>query len=360
MVSLGQGGVRSSVALPDRQDHGAEDFLRQGADHLLDQLHHRLVVHVGPVEFHHGELGVVDQRDALVAEVAADLVDLVEAAHHHPLEVQLGRDAQVEVDVERVVVRGERPGEGAPRQRLEDGRLDLDEAPVLEVAAHARDDGAAHAEPLGDLGVGDQVGVPLPVAGLDVLQAVALLGRRAERLGQQGPRFDRQRELAAPSAEHPSFTADDVAQVEIGERAEGLLAQAVDAPVDLQVVPAVTKGEKGRLAVLAPAHHPAGDAEAVLGLFARGQVTVGGDDLAGRRPRLVAARVRVDTRRPETVDLGGLLAHQALGEPSELLRVRTHGAFGLDALVRRPRPHPPRRRRRSLGAGRRSPTRPRC
>jgi hypothetical protein len=41
-------------------------------------------------------------RDALVAEVLAELVDLLEAADDQPLEVELGRDAQVEVCVELV------------------------------------------------------------------------------------------------------------------------------------------------------------------------------------------------------------------------------------------------------------------
>ena len=51
---------------------------------------------VGLVELEHRELGVVLARQPLVAEVAADLVDAIEAADHQPLEVQLGRDPQVE------------------------------------------------------------------------------------------------------------------------------------------------------------------------------------------------------------------------------------------------------------------------
>ena len=73
------------------------------------------VVGVGLVELEHGELGVVAGRQALVAEDPADLEDLLEAAHHQPLQVQLGRDAQVEVGVEGVVVGDERLGR-APRR----------------------------------------------------------------------------------------------------------------------------------------------------------------------------------------------------------------------------------------------------
>jgi hypothetical protein len=46
------------------------------------------------------------ERHALVAEVLAELVDALEAADDQPLEVQLGGDAQAEVAVERVEVRG--------------------------------------------------------------------------------------------------------------------------------------------------------------------------------------------------------------------------------------------------------------
>ena len=44
------------------------------------EVHHVVVVRVGLVELQHGELGIVLGGDALVAEVAVDLVDAVEAA----------------------------------------------------------------------------------------------------------------------------------------------------------------------------------------------------------------------------------------------------------------------------------------
>ena len=65
----------------------------------------------------------------------ADLVDPVDAADDAALEVQLDGDAQVEVAVELVVVRHEGPRHGAAVQRLQDRRLDLDEAALVEEAA---------------------------------------------------------------------------------------------------------------------------------------------------------------------------------------------------------------------------------
>ena len=104
-------------------------------DQLLGQPHHVGVVAVGLVQLEHRELGVVAGDDALVAEHPPDLEHPLEAADHEPLEVQLGRDAQVQVQVERVVVRDERLGRRAARDRVEHRRLDLDEAAVLEPAA---------------------------------------------------------------------------------------------------------------------------------------------------------------------------------------------------------------------------------
>ena len=108
-------------------------------DQQLEVVGGLLVVGVGLVPLEHRELGVVLVRDALVAEVLAELVDAVDAADDQALQVELGRDPQVEVAVERVVVGRERPRQGAAVERLQDRRLDLDEAVLVEPAAHLGD-----------------------------------------------------------------------------------------------------------------------------------------------------------------------------------------------------------------------------
>ena len=82
-----------------RPEHLERDVL----DELLHPLHRVPEVGVGLVPLEHRELGLVLVRDALVAEVLADLVHLLEPADDQPLQVQLGRDPQVEVGVELVV-----------------------------------------------------------------------------------------------------------------------------------------------------------------------------------------------------------------------------------------------------------------
>jgi hypothetical protein len=80
-------GIASPFQVISSPPHDLGD---QGREHLLDELHQRLVVDVGPVELEHRELGVVAGRDALVAEVAVDLVDPRQAADQQPLQEELG------------------------------------------------------------------------------------------------------------------------------------------------------------------------------------------------------------------------------------------------------------------------------
>ena len=104
------------------------------------RVHRVAVVGVRLVPLDLRELGRVLVRDALVAEVLRELVHLLEPADDQPLEVELVRDPEVEVGVELVRVRDERLGEPAAVTRLENRRLDLDEALSVEVGADRRDD----------------------------------------------------------------------------------------------------------------------------------------------------------------------------------------------------------------------------
>ena len=94
----------------------------------LRELHHRRVVAVGLVRLEHRELGVVIAVDALVAEVAAELVHTLESPNEQPLQVQLERDPELHLDAERLMEGRERASVGASRHRLEHRAFELDEA----------------------------------------------------------------------------------------------------------------------------------------------------------------------------------------------------------------------------------------
>ena len=111
---------------------GVDGDLRQ---QFGGEIHQAAIIGVGLVELQHGELGIVMRGEALVAEIAVDLVDALQAAHHQPLQVKLRRDAQVEIDIERVVMGDERPRRGAAVDRLHHGRLHFDEAARFQLPA---------------------------------------------------------------------------------------------------------------------------------------------------------------------------------------------------------------------------------
>ena len=141
---------------------------------LLGQRHQLLVVGVGLVELEHRELGVVLRRDALVPEVARDLVDALEAADDEPLQIQLRRDAQEEIHVERVVVRHERPRRAPPAIGCITGVSTSRKPRASRKRRIAAITLAAHLEHAPRVRVDDQVEVALAVAGLDIGAARAI------------------------------------------------------------------------------------------------------------------------------------------------------------------------------------------
>src|SRR6185503_1600151 len=80
---------------------------------VLAEIHHVVHVSVGPVKLEHRELRIVSCRDALVAKVAIELKNFFEAADEQTFQIQLGRNARVEIDVERIVMCLERTRRGA-------------------------------------------------------------------------------------------------------------------------------------------------------------------------------------------------------------------------------------------------------
>ena len=122
-LAFERGVVHLHVAVG--QFRSTADRLGQVAEELLGVVHHRVEVAVGLVELKHRELGVVAAVDAFVAEVAVDLEHPRHAGHQQALEVELWRDAQKQVDVQRVVVGLERPRGGAAGDGLHHGRFDF-------------------------------------------------------------------------------------------------------------------------------------------------------------------------------------------------------------------------------------------
>ncbi len=148
--------------------------------HFLRFVHQTHVILIRFIEFHHGELGVMQRIHAFVAEAAVDLEDLLESPDDEAFEMQLGRDAQVEIAVEGVVMRDERARRGPARNMVQHGRLDLEKPLFRQPLPHDADNLDAAPERLEHLGIRHHIEVTLAIARLDVGQAVPFLGKRAQ------------------------------------------------------------------------------------------------------------------------------------------------------------------------------------
>ena len=87
-------------------------------------------------------------------------------------------------------------------------------------------------EGLAHLRVDDEVDVAPPVARLDVLEAVPLLGQRPQRLGEELELLHGDGQLAGARPEQVARDADEVADVEVGEGGERV-AERVGPRVEL-------------------------------------------------------------------------------------------------------------------------------
>jgi hypothetical protein len=272
----------------------ARRFARGVAEHLLGEVHQVAVVPVRRVELEHRELGVVADRDALVAEAPVDLEDALEAADDEALEIQLGRDAQEHLLVERVVVGHERPGVGAAGDRMEHRRLDLDEAVLDHEAADRRERLAARDEARARRLVGDEVDVALAVLLLGVGEAVELVGQWPEALRQQPQPRDLDRQLAGPGLEQRPLGADDVAEVELLELRVRLVADGVDGDAQLDPAGRILQRREARLAHHALEHQATGDRDGDRLRLERGvvEMAVAARELAGAVLGLEVVRER--------------------------------------------------------------------
>ena len=280
----------------------AEHVDRAFAQHRFDEIHGIAVVRIGLIELEHRELGVVARAQPLVAEVAVDFVHALEATDDEALQVQLRRDAQEQVAVERVVMRDEWPRRRAAGDRLQHRRLDLDEALAVEEAADEAHDAGADAEGLAHLGVHDQVDIALAVARLGVGQASPLLGQRAHGLDQQLDARDLDRQLAGLGAEHGAAGADDVADVPGLELGIALGTDGIGLHEQLHAPGHVLDLREARLA-----HHALGDETAGQHVHLHLAFERGGVERAVARLQVGGQRVAAEAVREGLTERAQLL-----------------------------------------------------
>ena len=107
------------------------------------------------------------------------------------------------------------------------------------VGAHRGDDPRAVDEQPPRVLARDQVELAVAIARLDVGETVVLVGRRAQRLGEDLEALHAQRHLAVAAAHRRAVDADQVAEVERRQQLEALVAEDVHARVQLDLAGAV-------------------------------------------------------------------------------------------------------------------------
>ena len=125
------------------------------------------------------------RRYPLIAEIAIDLVDFFEPAYGQSLEIELGCDAHIEIDPERVVKRFERTRRGATGDRLQHRGLDLNITVRVEEVSDPGDNAAARDENRARVLIRNEVQITLAVAHLHVGQPMPFFGKRLQGFGEK-------------------------------------------------------------------------------------------------------------------------------------------------------------------------------
>ena len=239
----------------------AADLLCDVDVHLLHQIHDLLVIGIGLIQLDGGKFRVVARVHALVAEDAADLVDLVKPADNQALEVQLRLDAQIHRDIQRIVMGDEGAGIGADFDGLEHRGIDLEEALRIQKLAQRLENLAALDEGVLHLRIDDGIHIALAIAHILIAQAVPLFRQHAQGFAQQRQGRGMHGDLAGLGAEHNALHAQNIADIHRFEIGIDVLADVLAAHIRLNLALAVHHVNEGRLAHDSAAHHAARDAD---------------------------------------------------------------------------------------------------
>ncbi len=306
--------VESTAPVLERQR--APDGHRRRLGQGLVQLHHVLVGAVGLVGLEHRELGVVLPVDPLVAKVPPDLEDPFEPPHQQPLQVELRGDAQVQVEVQRLVMRHERPGQRPPVRRLQHGRLHLEEVPTAQGASQRGERPGSGPNHPASFVAGGELEIALAESDLGIPDAVPLLGERPEGLRQERELLDLDGQLAPPGGDDLAPGPHDVPQVEVVEqRVPG--PHGLFAAEQLEVPGGVTDGEEGELAVPPEQDDPPGHADPSPGGRAGGKASkvLVLPNVRQARGDVEPQRVRLDPPGPQALELVSS-SGDGLGQPA--------------------------------------------
>ena len=228
-----------------RQRGAAARVPCEDQERVFSQRHEIVIVGIGLIKLQHRELRIMDRRKAFITKIAIQFKDPLEAADDQPLEIEFRRDAQIQIGVQRVMVRREGTGSRPTGDGVHHRRFDFKKSAVGQIRAKAGDHPAARLKDAVDAGGGHQVNVALPITDFDVRQPVPFFRKRSEPFRQKRQRLHLHGEFIGLRAEHGPVNADPIAEIQDLRKAKGVIAQRVLAKIHLKPMrPLLKRGER--------------------------------------------------------------------------------------------------------------------
>ena len=176
----------------------------------------------------------MNRVDALVAEIAVDLINAIQSADHKPLQIKLRRNAQVQIHIESIMVCDERPRRGSPQNRMHHRCFHFHVAALVKKTPNFPNDFRARNENFSRAVIHNQVKITPPIALLDIRKPVPFLRQRQQRLAEQFELRYPHGQLIRLRSEQMPADADDVAQIEQLKQLELLRTHHVELHIELQ------------------------------------------------------------------------------------------------------------------------------
>ena len=172
---------------------------------------------------------------SLVSEYAADLVYFLKSAHDQSLQVQLQRNAELQVFIQRVKMCLERSCGSASGICHEHRCLNFHEALSVQIFTDGADDPGTFDKCILYFWVHDQIHISLTVTCICIRQSVELLRKDLEALGEQCHMGCMDGHLAGLCLKYLALNADHIAYIELLELFIVLLADAVSCHIRLDI-----------------------------------------------------------------------------------------------------------------------------
>ena len=129
--------------------------------------------------------------------------------------MQFQRNAQVHINIQRIVMGNERTGRSTTGNIVQHRRFDFQKTTFHPIPADGRNNAAALEERIFYFRVHDQIQIPLAVPGIRIFQAMELFGQRQQPFGKD-------HEIRRPNGHFPHFGAEyfafyphDIANVQV-------------------------------------------------------------------------------------------------------------------------------------------------